>query len=99
MLKSLQKLFGPSTADQTEDKNLDVKLASATLMFELIKSDGRIDELELSHMKSLLTNQFELSDSDFDKLSVLAQKNADQAISLYEFTREICDNWGNEKRV
>lgn len=99
MFKALQDLFQQSTSNHSNDKTLDVKLAAATLMFELIRSDGRIDELEMAHMKALLSKQFELNDADFKALFTLAEQNAKEAISLYEFTREICDNWDNEKRV
>lgn len=99
MLKSLQELFNRSVEDQNKDQKLDVKLAAATLMFELVRSDGRIDELEMSNMREILTRQFELTESDFKALFTLAEKNANEAISLYEFTREICDNWDNQKRV
>lgn len=99
MLKTLQNLFQSASQANSNDPALDVKLAAATLMFELIRSDGRVDELEMSHMKKLLTKQFDLSESDFDSLVSLAEKNAKEAISLYEFTREICDHWDNEKRV
>ncbi|MBX2847974.1 MAG: TerB family tellurite resistance protein [Acidiferrobacterales bacterium] len=100
MFKALQDLLqSSSTADQSKDQTLDVKLASATLMFELIRSDGRIDEVEMSHMKNLLSKQFDLTNADLEALISLAEQNAKEATSLYSFTREICDNWDNEKRL
>ncbi len=99
MFKALQDLFQQSTSSYSKDQTLDVKLAAATLMFELIRSDGRIDDLETAQMKALLRKQFELSQVASDALFELSEQNAKDAISLYEFTREICDNWDNEKRV
>jgi len=99
MLKSLQELFGKTDKLHSDHQKLDVKLAAATLMFELIRSDGRVDEIEKSQMKILLVKQFELTESDLNNLLSLAEKNAKEAISLYQFTREICDSWDNEKRV
>lgn len=100
MFKALQDLLqSSSTADQSKDQTLDVKLASATLMFELIRSDGRIDEVEMSHMKNLLSKQFDLTNADLEALISLAEQNAKESTSLYSFTREICDNWDNEKRL
>lgn len=98
MLKTLQELFKKTEGQNPNDK-LDVKLAAATLMFELIRSDGRVDELELSRMTELLKNQFKLDDDECTSLFALAKQNAKQAISLHAFTREICEQWDNEKRL
>ena len=99
MFKALQDLFQNTSIDKSSDKQLDVKLAAATLMFELIRSDGRIDEFEVNHMRMLLKDQFKLNDDDLTALFDHAKENAKQAISLHSFTREICDNWDNDKRV
>jgi len=99
MLKSLQEIFSRNDVTEPLNQKEDVKLAAATLMIELIRADGRIDQLEVQNMRALLRNQFELSDLDFNALFELAKKNAEDATSLYDFTREICDSWGNEKRV
>jgi len=74
-------------------------LAAATLMCELIRSDGQIDDIEMHNMKRILKTQFALSNEDVDALIEHAQTSANEAISLQGFTREICNNWGNEQRL
>lgn len=98
MLKTLQDLFQQTPKKQANEQ-LDIKLAAATLMFELIRSDGRIDDLELTHMEELLKNLFDLNHEDCESLFKLAETSSREATSLYAFTREICQQWGNEKRL
>ena len=98
MFKAVKELFSKSLKE-SNPSDADLKLAAATLMFELIRSDGHIDDVELRNMKHLLKNEFSLNDDDVELLIKNAESNAQQAISLQGFTREVCDNWGNEQRI
>ena len=98
MLKSIKQLFKSETST-TAPSDSDLKLAAATLMYEMIRSDGVVDEVELQSMQDLLKTEFELAPDVLQELFEDAQESSQQAISLQGFTREICDNWGNEKRI
>lgn len=97
MLKALKTLFNKS-ADKREPTEQELKLAAATLMFEVIRSDGRIDQVELIYMGDILRREFQLDDDELDELFKLAKENANEATSLHGFTRDICDTWGKSKR-
>lgn len=98
MLKKLKDLFknGSVKTDPSED---DMKLAAATLMFEVIRSDGRIDKVELLYMGEILRREFKLKEEQLDELFKSAKETSHDAVSLQGFTRQICENWGNAKRV
>lgn len=98
MLKSLKALFNKNKQDQ-EPSEQDLKLAAATLMFEVVRSDGRIDQVELIYMGEILRREFKLSETELEELFQLAKDTANAATSLQGFTRDICENWGNAKRV
>ena len=68
-------------------------------MFELIRSDGDIDESELLSLNNILESEFSLNASEREALTEQARQSAEQAISLQGFTRQICEHWGNEKRL
>ena len=99
MLKVLQDLFKITPDKESKDQQLDVKLAAATLMFELIRSDGTVEQIELFQMRELLIKQFNLDDDELNSLFQLAERNVKAAISMHAFTREICEHWGNSKRA
>ena len=98
MLKSLKQLFR-SESNAATPSDYDLKLATATLMVELIRSDGEIYEGELKHMRNLLEKEFDLDADTVVKLIEDAQESANEAISLQGFTREICEHWDNSKRI
>ena len=97
MLKVLRTLFKQNTEkhDPTEQ---ELKLAAATLMFEVIRSDGRIDQIELTYMRNILRQEFALEETELEELFELAKEKADEATSLQGFTRDICNIWGQFER-
>lgn len=98
MLNNFKKFF--QAADNKEEpKEDDLKLAAATLMFEVIRSDGRIDQVELIYMGDILRREFKLNDEDLDELFEIAKDSSHKATSLQGFTRQICEHWGNSKRM
>jgi len=98
VLKSLKAIF-KADEQETPSNEHELKLAAATLMFELVRSDGQVDQVELAQMRKILREEFVLDETELDELFDQAETTALEAISLHSFTREICDNWGNEKRL
>lgn len=102
MFKSLQDFFSIKSSGSSGGKDPsddDLKLAAATLMFEMVRSDGKIDQKELAAMGNILDKQFGFSGADIESMIKLAQVTSDHSVSLQGFTRDICDKWGNAKRV
>ena len=102
MFKSLQDFFNQRSGSNRSKKSgddHDLKLAAATLMFEVVRSDGQIQSTELIAMGEVLREQFKLEQEDIDNMLELARQSSSEAVSLQGFTREICDNWGNAKRA
>ena len=98
MLKSFKTIFKKAKVDKNPSDS-DLKLAAATLMFEVISSDGRVDQVEQIYMSEILRREFNLNESELDALAKLAENTASEATSLQGFTRDICNNWGSSKRM
>ena len=98
MLKALKTLFETKTGVANNTSDHELKLAAATLMFEVIRSDGHIDQAELTAMSDILRREFNLGEKELASLFELAEENSKQSISLQGFTREICEAWGQSKR-
>ncbi len=101
MFKSLNDFFSKKSAtdESLELSDKDIKLAAATLMFEVIRSDGDIDVSELQNMRELLKVHFKLTATEIEATMQLAEESSDYQTSLQGFTREVCNQWGNEKRL
>ena len=102
MFKSLHDFFSSKSSSAKDDgqpSDDDLKLAAATLMFEVVRCDGRIEKVELVTMTEVLRRQFKLGDEDLESMLKLARESSNEATCLQSFTRQICDTWGNAKRV
>jgi uncharacterized tellurite resistance protein B-like protein len=84
-------------AAQQNDKKIE--LATAALMFELMRTDSRIDKREKQMLTELLRKTFALEQDSLQELLGLAETAATQATSLFEFTSLINESYSYEQRV
>tara|TARA_Y100000766_G_scaffold263303_1_gene255197 strand:- start:203 stop:652 length:450 start_codon:yes stop_codon:yes gene_type:complete len=100
MFKKITNLFQSLTAkeaDKPDPERLSY-LAATALMIELSRADNSIDQQEIQTIIDIATDTFGLSDDEAaDILSEAELKNA-EAISLYEFTDTINQNFNKEQK-
>jgi uncharacterized tellurite resistance protein B-like protein len=103
MIESIKRFFENQLkvqlAETPASKNHRLQLASAALMIELLKTDRHIDERETAVLKKVLMNTFALSNKELDDVILLAEKEAEQSISLYDFTSLINEGYGYEEKL
>lgn len=88
------------SAQQTSEINKSaLDLATAALMFELMRTDSRIDTREKEALTTILRETFALDDESLQELLTLAETAAGEATSLYEFTSLINEHYTYEQRV
>ncbi len=63
-----------------------VQLASAALLFELLKTDSHIDERETVAVQEALARTLGLDEQALTEIIELAETESHQSVSLYEFT-------------
>lgn len=93
MIKSLLSLFELPEAASPEDASQATQLAAAALLIETARADFHQDEAEEVALRSLLADTLQLSKAQVEELVTLANQRADEATSLYEFTRVINDHY------
>lgn len=84
-------------ASQTTERKLN--LASAALMIEVMNSDHQLDDREAAAFLEVLSTSLGLAEDEVEELVELAEKQAQQATSLYEFTRLINDHYDYVQKV
>lgn len=102
MFNSLQNFFSRKSSSAKTNKEPtddDLKLAAATLMFEMIRSDGQVVPTEITAMGKILRRQFRIPREDIDEMIKLVQNTSGDSESLQNFTSNICGKWGNAKRL
>jgi uncharacterized tellurite resistance protein B-like protein len=85
--------------ESSEHQAHRIQLASAALMFELIRTDHDVSEAEIAELRDIMKTQMSLSDSETDELLALAEERATQSVSLYEFTSLICEQYDYPERI
>jgi len=103
MLKTIKVFFEsklvPATAEEPESSNLKTDLASACLLIEVMKSDHELDDREAAEFIEILQKQLDISDEDLADVVTLAEAEAKQATSLYEFTSLINAGYDYENKL
>ena len=88
--------------EESEDLTIDDKTstkACIALLLETSMADEILDESELMALKNTLQKDFQINENEIDELIDLAKENVEDSTSLYEFTRDINDNFDAAERV
>lgn len=91
--------FGVQEENTTTHSADQLQLASAALMIELCKSDRSIDETEMQALVGILKTRFHLAGADLDELVTLAEQEAKEATSLYQFTSLMNEHFEYPEKV
>ena len=97
LLEHLKKLFQSASDDKSSTMSLE--LVSAALLIEVAKADFDFDESERLRLMALLQERFGLSDEDSLSIIEQAEKRVEDSTSLYEFTREINEQFDPEEKI
>ena len=91
MLNSIRQFFEKKLVNNEEERTSSsiakTDLACAALLIEVINSDHKLEEQETQAFLSVLQNNLNIPSEDIDELIGLAENQAKEATSLYEFTR------------
>ena len=103
MLLAIKQFFedklSVSSEQSSEQDNQKIELASAALMFELMKTDSKIDDREKQALAGVLRTTFALDDETVNSLLAMAQTATEEATSLYEFTSLVNEHYSYDQRV
>tara|TARA_Y100001935_G_C17188596_1_gene448867 strand:+ start:73 stop:516 length:444 start_codon:yes stop_codon:yes gene_type:complete len=88
--------------DASEDLKIDehgsIK-ACIALLLETSMADDLLDDSEIKTLKATLISDFKLEETEIDELIEISKKNVDDSTSLYDFTRDINDNFEAKERI
>ena len=100
MIKSIQNIFKRKENESAVDsKKSEQELAYASLLIEVINSDNKFDDRERDKLLEILSSKLDIHKEELDNFTELAQKKSEDSTSLYEFTREINDQYEYEEKV
>ena len=77
----------------------DPRVAAAAILFPVGEADGRVTEVELDRLKSLVAAEFGMDERETRRV-VAAGREADQdAVDLYQFTNVLMQNLDEDRRI
>ena len=77
----------------------DVCIAACALFLEMARADGEFSFDEQSRVLTILKNEYHLSDQDALVLVQAADRELEQSIDLWQFTKRINQRYSNEEKV
>jgi uncharacterized tellurite resistance protein B-like protein len=92
MLDALRRLFEkqpPAPAGSPSERDQEVRVATAALLFEVVRADGTVEEAERTVMRAAVQSTFDLTPEELEELVRLAEAASARAVSLYEFTQVV----------
>lgn len=101
MIQRLLDFFNQhlSADDTSVDPDHQLKLASASLLIEMIRMDHKIDTAEHDMVKALIQKDFQLGDNETEELFELAEEEARNAVDYYRFAKLINEQYDNAKKI
>ena len=90
MLQNLKQFFDrhmlPASREQGQGAQHALQVATAALLFEVMRMDGELKEVERHAMTAAIQARFELTAEETATLLRLAEAEAEQATDYYQFT-------------
>jgi uncharacterized tellurite resistance protein B-like protein len=103
MIRTLKEILDTLTGDRTGGEPMDreeaVRLATAVLVVELVRSDEKERLVESAVAVELLQQRFGLGEEEAQGLCELAEKELEDSVSLHRFTRSLMDDLSEGERV
>ena len=103
MLASIKRFFDVNLTAATQarsaaEQERAYQLATAALLIEMTRADYEVKKVERDAVTRAVQRVFGLNAGETAELVALAEQEADEATSLYEFTRLINDNFEPEQK-
>ncbi|MCK5334615.1 MAG: TerB family tellurite resistance protein [Gammaproteobacteria bacterium] len=101
MIKSILDFFDKqlSNKDEAVDEEHQLKLASASLLIEMIRMDHKIDQAEHDMVKALIKKDFDLSEEETETLFTLAEEESQNAVDYYRFAKLINKEYEKAEKI
>lgn len=103
MLQTLKLFFEENIAISTGGSERStghaLQLATAALLFEMMRMDDRLHEKEQALVKTLISRKFILSELETKQLIQLAEQEAEEAIDHHQFTSLINAHFSAEQKI
>jgi len=97
--KIYEQFIQPASGKTDEVSEHAIRVATAALLIEMTKADGKVSEDERNAVMQTIKLQFNLTDDETKSLKELAKDKISNATGYYEFTSLINKGLSYERKV
>ena len=98
-IQTLLKRYKQAPAAVQRDSEQALRMATAALLMEVARADHDIKDEEREAVRRIIENYYSVSPEQARELAAAAESHADDATSLFPFTRLITSECSMEDRV
>ncbi|MGO4894065.1 TerB family tellurite resistance protein [Flavobacterium sp. W21_SRS_FM6] len=92
MFKQIQNWFNSQWEINAQtDQALNIELATAVLLYEVMRADRQFTEVEQESYRNQLSQHFTLSKIELEHLCEMSQVQAEEAVDFQKFTKTLND--------
>ena len=100
MLNKIQQFFNDVFQEQAvEESKLNLDIACAVLLVEVMKADGLMDSSEQEHIKHILAKYFPLTIDEVNELVEQAIELSEHATDFHRFTSVLNQHYSPKQKV
>ncbi|REL28335.1 TerB family tellurite resistance protein [Thalassotalea euphylliae] len=100
MLNKIQQFFNDVFQEQVvEEDKLNLDIACAVLLVEVMKADGLMDESEQQHIQHILATYFPLTTNEVSELVTQAIELSENATDFHRFTSVLNQHYSPQQKV
>lgn len=101
MKRFLDVIFGTDSQseDTAENRIDDVRLATTALLVEIAGIDNRYSAKERETIRNILTERFDTSVEEVDKMIAAARQEIEKQLDLHRFTKLINEHFDKAEKI
>ena len=100
MLNKINQFFRNLAIEPSEtEQPLDVEVACAVLLFEVINADGELTTDEQTKLRQIIEQHFDLTSAEVKNVIEQAQQLSHNANDFHRFTSQLNNHYASEEKV
>ena len=99
MLNRIKSLLGSGGNVKPEEGKERIQVATCVLLLEMAHTDGEFHAMEGTLIQNLLQQKFDLSEAATAELMDFARQEREESLDLYQFAKQINENFTIEEKL
>ncbi|MCP4431425.1 MAG: TerB family tellurite resistance protein [Gammaproteobacteria bacterium] len=95
----IDALFKSGGEEKSPDTGYVLRVATATLLLEVVRADFEIEHSEMEKVRLILRQRFQLNEQELEQMIAEAGEQADRLVSLQHITRQLNEQFDEAEKI